>query len=88
MRFIIAHLKHFLQVVKPLLTNKNPMSEMITFIDDGKFVADDMEIAECFNAYFINITNSLEIDPVFKEVSDQFPSEQMVMTTIDNYSNH
>ena len=27
-------------------TYKNPMSERITLIDDGKFVSDDMEIAE------------------------------------------
>ena len=74
--------------MKPLLTNKNPISERITLIDDGKIVSDDMEIAKCFNSYFTNITNSLEIDPVYKEVPDQLPTEQMVMRAIDKYKDH
>ena len=64
------------------------MSEKITLIDDGKIVSDDVEIAECFNTYFTNITNSFEIDPIFKVVPDQLPTEQMVMRTLDKYKDH
>ena len=71
--------KQFWETVKPLSTNKNHMSEKITLIDDGKIVSNDVEIAECFNTHFTNITNSLEIDPIFKVVPDQLPTEQMVM---------
>ena len=72
----------------PLFTNKNPTSEIITLIDDGKIVSDDIEIAEWFNTYFTNITNSLEIDPVFKIVPDQLPTELKVMRAIDKYIDH
>ena len=37
--------KKFWKTVKPLFTNKNPMSEKITLIDDGKILANDMEVA-------------------------------------------
>ena len=75
--------KQFWKTVKPLFTNKNPMSEKITLIDDGKIVSNDVEITECFNTHFANITNSLEIDPIFKVVPDQLPTEQMVMRALD-----
>ena len=64
------------------------MSEKMTYIDDGKIVSNVVEIAECFNTYFTNITNSLEIYPIFKVASDQLPTEQMVMRAIDKYRDH
>ena len=80
--------KHFWKTVKPLFTNKNPMSEKITLIDDGKIISNDVEIAKCFNTYFTNITNSPEIDPIFKVVPDQLPTEQMVMRALDKCKVH
>ena len=38
--------------------------------------------------YFANITNSLEIGPIFKVVPDQLPTEQMVMRALDKYKDH
>ena len=77
--------KQFWKTVKPLFTNKNPMSEKITLIDDGKIVSNDVEMAECFNTYFAKITNTFEIDPIFRVVPDQLPTEQMVMRALDKY---
>ena len=74
--------------MKPLFTNKNPVSEKMILIDDGKIVSNDVEIAECLNTYFTNITNSLEIDPIFKVVLDQLPTEQMVMRGLEKYKDH
>ena len=50
--------------MKPLLTNKNPMSERIALIDNGKIITDDMETSECFKTSLTNITNPLEIGTV------------------------
>ena len=74
--------------MKPLFTTKNPMSEKITLIDDDKIVSNDVDIAECFNTYFTNITNSLAFDPIFKVVPDQLPTEQMVVRALDKYKVH
>ena len=44
--------KKFWKTVKPLLSNKNPMSEKITLIENGRILSSDVEVAECFNEYF------------------------------------
>ena len=49
--------------VKPLFSNRNPMSEKITFVENEKIRSTDEEIAECFSNYFTNITDNLDIDP-------------------------
>ena len=53
--------KKFWKTVKPLFFNKNPMSEKITLIEDGRILSNDVEVAECFNEHFCNITDSLGI---------------------------
>ena len=44
--------------------------------------------AECFNEYFCNIADSLDIDPLFKEVQEQMSVKQMVLRAIDKYKDH
>ena len=63
--------KKFWKTVKPLFSNKNPMSEKITLIEDGRILSNDVGVAECLNEYFCIITDSLDIDPLFKEVPEQ-----------------
>ena len=58
--------KKFWKTVKPLFSNKNPMSEKITMIEDGRILSNDMEVAECLDEYFCNITDSLDDDPLLK----------------------
>ena len=58
--------KKFWNTVKPLFSNKNPMKEKITMIEDGRVLSNDVKVAECFNEYFSNITDSLDIDPFIR----------------------
>ena len=62
--------KEFWKTVIPLFSNKSPMNEKIILIKDGKILLNDEEVAECFNEYFCIITDSLDIDPIFKEVQE------------------
>ena len=78
----------FWKTVKPLFSNKNPMSEKITLIEDARILSNDVEVAECFNEYFCNFTDSLDIDPLFKEVPEQISVEQMVLRAITKYKDH
>ena len=48
----------------------------------------DVEVAECFNEYFCNITDSLDIDPHFKEVPEHMSVEKMVLRAITEYTDH
>ena len=68
--------------MKPLFGTKNPMSEKITLIEDGKILSNDMEVAECFNEYFCNITDSLDIDPRFKKGQEQMTVDKMILQIV------
>ena len=60
--------KEFWKTVKPVFSNKNPLSEKTIVIEDGKILSNGAEAAEYFNEYFCNITDSRDRDPIFKEV--------------------
>ena len=45
----------------------------------GRILSNKVEVAECFPEYFCNITDSLDIDPPFKEVPEQISVQQMVL---------
>ena len=67
---IIDNDKEFWKTVIPLFSKKNPMSEKVILIEDLKILLNDEEVAECFNEYFGNNTDSLDIDPFLKEVQE------------------
>ena len=80
--------KEFWKTVKPLFSNKNPMSEKIIVIEDGNILSNDAEVAEYLNEYFCNITDSLHIYPLFKEVQENLSVDQMVLRSIYKYKDH
>ena len=51
----------FWKTVKPLFSDKVQVNSSISLIEDGKMVNQDSQIAEIFNQYFANITDSLGI---------------------------
>ena len=44
------------------------MGEKINLIEEGMIISDDAMIAECFNSHFINIMDSIDLDPMSKQV--------------------
>ena len=53
-----------------------------------KFYLNDAEVAECFNEYFCNFTDNLDIDPIFKEVQEDLSEKQMILRAINKYKDH
>ena len=51
----------FWRTVKPLFSDKVQVNSSISLLEDGKMVSKDSEIADIFNSYFANITESLGI---------------------------
>ena len=51
----------FWKTVKPLFSDKVQVNSSISLIEDGKMVNQDSQIADIFNQYFANITDSLGI---------------------------
>ena len=54
--------KEIWKTAKPPFSNRNPTSEKIVLIEDGKILLNDAEVAKCLNEYFCNITDSFDID--------------------------
>ena len=83
--------KKFCKTVKPLFSNTNAMSAKITLIEEDKIPLNDAEVAECFNTYFTNITDSLDIAPTFREVhevAEDTTIEQLTTMAIQKYNSH
>ena len=80
--------KQFWKTVKPLFSNTNPTSEKITLIENGKILSNDEEVAECFNEYFINITDGMGIDPSLKEVYENMTVDEMIVRAVKKYEHH
>ena len=43
------------------------MTDKIILIERGEIISNDQMIAECFNDHFVNITDSLGLDPTFRD---------------------
>ena len=75
--------RKFWKTIKPLFSNKNQMCKKITLVENDKILSTDLEIAECFNDYFTNIKDSIDIEPYSKEVH-----KQLTIDEIDKYKDH
>ena len=84
--------KQFWKSVKPLFSNVDPTRDSIILIEGDKILSRDEEVSECFNKYFSNITDSLDIAPSFKEVHEDVTVEltvnQMIEKAVEKYKNH
>ena len=64
------------------------MSEKVISIESSEIRSNDAEVAECFNEYFFNVTNSLDIDPIFKKVQEKLSVKQIVFKAMNKYKDH
>ena len=46
--------------------NSDPKGEKFILIDEREVISDDKAIAECLNSHFVNVTDSLGLNPSFK----------------------
>ena len=80
--------RKFWKAVKPMFSNENPMGEKIVLIKDDKIISDDKVIAESFNSHFVNITDSLDLDPTFKDVGIHTTPDKKIDTAVKKYKDH
>ena len=84
----IANDKTFWKAVKPMFSNGNPVGEKIVLIEDEVIISDDAMIAECFNSHFVNITDSLGLDPMFKQTPNCIELDEKIEVALMKYRNH
>ena len=79
--------RKFWKTVEPVFSNEIQTSSTVTLIEDGKIIADDAKIAEIFNNYFANITESLGISEDQSLLSETTGINDPVEKAIKKYEN-
>ena len=80
--------KTFWRVVKPVFSNGDPMGDKIILIENGKVILNDKIIAECLNTHIVNFTDSLGLNPSFKNNETDLSMEESIDMAIAKYKNH
>ena len=80
--------RKFWKTVKPVFSNEIQTSSSVTLIEDGEVITDDAKIAEIFNHYFANITESLGISEDQSLLSQTTGINDPVEKAIKKYENH
>ena len=78
----------FWKRVKPMFSNVNPMEQKIILIEGEEILTKDEEVAECLNTYFVNITDSLNLNVASYESNVEDSLDIRFDTAIARYSNH
>ena len=76
---IVNNNHKFWRTVKPLFSDKVQVPTSLTLLENNKLISNDEEVAEVFNNYFANITDSLGI----KEIKENISSVSGLVDPID-----
>jgi len=81
--------KIFWKTVRPFFSNKGPISEKITLVENDELIKDDKEIGKMFNEFFINITEKLDLNqPPTEPVPLNELSDNILQNEIMLFRNH
>ena len=84
----LTDIRKFWKTVKPVFSNEVQTTSSVTLIEDGKMITEDLKIAEIFNQYFTNITESLGISEDQTLLSPTNGINDPVKKAIKKYENH
>ena len=84
---LITDKKYFWKTIKPLFSEKISHKDIISLTEDRKTITEDLQVAEIFNNYFINIIRILCDWYVLTE-TDTACSQNTVSTAINKFRNH
>ena len=78
----------FWKTFKPLFSNKSgSVSQKVTLVENESIISCERQIAECFNHYFINITDSVPIEP-YVTIPSYVPLRDPIIGALRKYENH
>ncbi|XP_057316881.1 uncharacterized protein LOC130657914 [Hydractinia symbiolongicarpus] len=80
--------KKFWNTVKPCFTEKVKNKELITLVENGKTITDDLEIASIFNDYFCNLVPNLRIKLNENPQNYNIFNDKSIETSLSKFANH
>ena len=84
----IVNGKKFWQTVKPFLSDKGNVSNKITLIENDDIITNDLDLANTFNDYFVNIVPSLGISENANLVCNNNYINDPLKYIIQKYQDH
>ena len=78
--------KTFWKAFKPLFSSTCTATDKIILVENEAILTDDKEVTECFNSYFANIVETLNIPPEAIEEYERSPD--LVVDAINKYTSH
>ena len=83
---LIVDNKKFWKHIKPLFSDKSPISTKITLIEDNKIITDSAVCAEILNNHFSDAATNLEVDRELHTLVSN--ASDPVTIAIERYKNH
>ena len=57
-------------------------------VEDGRILHDDETIGECFNSYFVNVSDTLDLPKEAISAHEDVNHEDLVLQAINKYQHH
>ena len=84
---VITDTKKFWRTVKPIFSEKAVPQKLTSIIEGGKVIDEKADIAAKMNTYFVNITDSLDINSIPVSESDLTTTDK-IDVIVDKFRNH
>ena len=84
----ISDNKGFLNMVKPLFTEKVRTMEQITSIENDEIIYNANDVSEVFNTFFSNAVKVLNIEPYNAIINDISAQSDPILIAIERYKFH
>ena len=84
---IVGKDKVFWKTFKPIFSEESNNSEKIVLLEDNTIISNDKEISDCFNSYFLNITDTLCLNEP-QSIDNLIPFKDPVLNAVRKHENH
>ena len=84
---VVGKDKVFWKTFKPIFSKQSNTNERIVLLEDNTIISADKEISNCFNSYFVNITDTLCLNEP-GSIDGLIPFNDPVLNAVRKYENH
>ena len=84
---VVGKDKNFWKTFKPFFLEQSNSKEKLPLVEDDSIISDDKEISNCFNSYFITITDTLCLNES-ETIGGYISSHDAILNAVNKYKNH
>ena len=84
---VVGKDKVFWKTFKPIFSEQSNTNEKIVLLEDNTVISADKEFSNCFNSYFVNITDTLCLNEP-GSIDGLIPLNDPVLNAVRKYESH